>query len=618
MKIFMTGATGFIGRHALAELSGEGHIVYALVRSLERFKEAMIPLGLHGHPRIVPIIGDLSQPRLGMADDDYWAVREADAIIHAGGPMNIELGFEEAERAFLRPAEEMARLAQEIHASHGLRQFIHVVGFMSPYDERNAMLDLDASLAKSPPYERMKFRADSYIRKSLAPLGIPLSTVNPSVVIGNSRTGVTEQLGGLSILVDAVRRNLMPLVPGGKGYWLPMVHIDHVARFIAALVGETKPVNETYYLLDRKADSPSLRELIRRIAQGLQAAPPRGTVPLRLLKSVLDLGAGRLLGIPGESMNFLVNSDFTVDTKESVDRRHGLHTAVVPETLPYVIADLDYRLSHPGIEPPARFAASRRSSLATLEREGGGTPVVFLHGTFSGASPFVPIAEHIEDRQVWLVDLPGFGRTPYHGNESVVEGYVEAVVGMVVEYGGPVALVGHSFGGLIAAKAAERLGDAVEKLLLLQPVLHPASALYKLAGATKAMLAFMSQAALRKDMVRSRHFVAGGEPLERYARFVHEELRSPRIRSANANVMAALTDSAATQLRTGSLQAAKTSILWGNLDRAYRIPEPFGGIDTTFIPYGHQFPIENPALTADWIGGKLRAAKTLPPMADAR
>jgi len=618
MKIFVTGGTGFIGRSVLAALSGEGHVSYVLVRSLERFKDMMKPLGLHEHPHAIPIIGDLSKPRLGMADEDYAVVREADAIVHAGGPMNIALGPEEAEQAFLRPAEELVALAREIQASHGLKQFIHVVGFMSPYNEQNAMLDLDASLAKAPPYERMKFRADSYIRKSLRPLGIPLSTVNPSVVIGDSRTGVTEQLGGLSILVDAVRRNLMPLVPGGQGYWLPMVHVDHVARFIAALAGMSSPADETYYLLDRKADSSSLCGLIRQIAQELQVAPPRGTIPLRVLKTALDLGAGRLLSIPGESMNFIIKSEFPVGSKEAVDKRHGLHTFVVPKTLPYVIADLDYRLSHPGMRPTPSFAIRRRSSLITLEREGSGTPIVFLHGTFSGAYMFVPLAEHLHDRHVWLVDLPGFGRTPYHRSESVIEGYAGAVAGMLAEYGRPVVLAGHSFGGLIAAQVAERLGDAVEKLLLLQPVLHPASGKYKLPVVTKAALTFMSRAALKRDLLRSRHFAAGGESLDRYAQFVREELRSPRIRSANATVLAALTNPAATLLRPDSWRPGLAAILWGSLDRAFRIPEPFGRISTTTIPYGHQYPIENPALAAEWIRRELPVSKTPTSTVDAR
>ncbi|RRJ67467.1 alpha/beta fold hydrolase [Paenibacillus oralis] len=601
MKIFLTGGTGYLGRHILAELIAGQHDVFVLVRSVDRFHHTLRRLRLPETQYANTVIGDLTQSRLGLAPNDYEQVLESDIIIHAGGPMDIELSQAGAERVFLHPAVELAAIAEQIHAKKGLKQFIHIVGYMSPYNEENALNNLDAVLEGAPPYEKMKFQADSYIRKALHPLGIPLSTVNPSVVIGHSFSGVTEQIGGLSILVDSVRRKLMPLVPGGKDYWLPMVHIDHVASFIAGLVQTKEVASNTYYLLDSKRDSPPIRSLLGTIAAEMGVSPPFGTIPLALLKTILGLGIGKLLGVPKESMNFLVKSDFPVSTKLELERKYGEQTSVVPATLPYVIADLDYQLSHPSTETFEGFIQRRSSKLISLEKENPGTPVIFLHGTFSGADSFVPVAKQLHDVNTWLVDLPGFGRTPRHHNLSLMDGYVETVMEMIQELNRPVILIGHSFGGLIAAKVMEKMEHRIRQVLLLQPVLHPIHGKYKYAGATKPILKLMPRSAFRKTLLKASDFIAESEQLDDYVDYVLRDLQSPRIRSTNASVMSSLTQDRSIQLNPESWNANKVRILWGDRDVAHHIPERFKHLSTTRIPYGHQYPLEAPDLVAEWI-----------------
>lgn len=68
-------------------------------------------------------------------------------------------------------------------------------------------------------YEEMKFQADAYIREHAKQYGYPLSVVNPSTVVGPRPTGETEQTGGIGLLIGAVQKGLMPVVPGGKSFW---------------------------------------------------------------------------------------------------------------------------------------------------------------------------------------------------------------------------------------------------------------------------------------------------------------------------------------------------------------------------------------------------------------
>ena len=80
MSYFVTGATGFIGRHLVEELLDhrEGE-VFVLVRagSLGRIQTLM---RRWGSDRVVPVVGDLSSPGLGV--DAAWVAEHAGSIEH--------------------------------------------------------------------------------------------------------------------------------------------------------------------------------------------------------------------------------------------------------------------------------------------------------------------------------------------------------------------------------------------------------------------------------------------------------------------------------------------------------------------------------------------------------
>ncbi|KJD44567.1 SDR family oxidoreductase [Paenibacillus terrae] len=117
--IFITGGTGFIGMHTLRQLSREEHTITVLVRSQQKWERMCRQMGLETvwHTgKLTPVIGDLSIPALRLNPSDRKRVETADVVIHAGGPMDILLGEEEARAAFLQAAEEMLTLAASVAA----------------------------------------------------------------------------------------------------------------------------------------------------------------------------------------------------------------------------------------------------------------------------------------------------------------------------------------------------------------------------------------------------------------------------------------------------------------------------------------------------------------------
>ena len=80
MSYFVTGATGFIGRHLVEELVDhrEGEI-FVLVRPGSRSRLDHL-LRRWGSDRVIPVEGDLSSPGLGV--DPAWVAEHAGSIEH--------------------------------------------------------------------------------------------------------------------------------------------------------------------------------------------------------------------------------------------------------------------------------------------------------------------------------------------------------------------------------------------------------------------------------------------------------------------------------------------------------------------------------------------------------
>src|SRR4051794_39635740 len=81
MAYFVTGATGFIGRHLVEELlrnrTGD---VYVLVRETSRDRLESLIESWPDSERVHPVVGDLALPKLGV--DDAWIAEHKGKIDH--------------------------------------------------------------------------------------------------------------------------------------------------------------------------------------------------------------------------------------------------------------------------------------------------------------------------------------------------------------------------------------------------------------------------------------------------------------------------------------------------------------------------------------------------------
>ena len=103
--------------------------------------------------------------------------------------------------------------------------------------------------------------------------------------------------------------------------------------------------------------------------------------------------------------------------------------------------------------------------------EGEGVPVVALHGSASTGAQWLSLLEYIAGRfRIVTPDLPGYGRSEALGANAGLAGDARAIGALIDDIGGPVHLVGHSYGGAVALKLAALRPDLLRSLTLVEPV----------------------------------------------------------------------------------------------------------------------------------------------------
>jgi pimeloyl-ACP methyl ester carboxylesterase len=114
--------------------------------------------------------------------------------------------------------------------------------------------------------------------------------------------------------------------------------------------------------------------------------------------------------------------------------------------------------------------------------------VVLLHGILASGVYWTDVATKISGRRVIAFDLLGFGSSPRpKPNEYAYDDHVQAIVAALTasDVRGPVTLVGHSMGALIALRLAAERPDLVRNLVLIgMPIYSSATEARAVVGST--------------------------------------------------------------------------------------------------------------------------------------
>jgi NAD(P)-dependent dehydrogenase (short-subunit alcohol dehydrogenase family) len=214
---FVTGATGFIGRHLVERLLDREGAIHVLVRegSRARLEELMSRWGAEPG-RIVPVIGDLTAFELGVSDADRAALAGVEHFFHLAAIYDMSADEESNRLANVDGTRNAVALANSL----GAGRFHHTssIAVSGRYRGlfREDMFDEGQELVD--PYPRTKFESEKIAREELT---IPWRVYRPGIVIGNSQTGEMDKIDGPYYFFKVIQR-ARSLVP----QWMPTIGLE--------------------------------------------------------------------------------------------------------------------------------------------------------------------------------------------------------------------------------------------------------------------------------------------------------------------------------------------------------------------------------------------------------
>lgn len=114
-------------------------------------------------------------------------------------------------------------------------------------------------------------------------------------------------------------------------------------------------------------------------------------------------------------------------------------------------------------------------SKVNLREAGAGEYVILLHSTSSSGAQWRALMDRLSPRfRVVAPDLHGYGRSDHWPRErlDLIQDEVAIVEAILDGTGAPAHLVGHSYGGHVAARAALRNQSRLLSLTLIEPAMH--------------------------------------------------------------------------------------------------------------------------------------------------
>ena len=244
MNYFVTGASGFIGRRLVEKLlQRQDSTVYYLIleRELPMVETLRQRWGQHAD-RTVPMVGDLTQPRLGVSDSDLARLKGCvDHLFHLAAIYDFNAGAEIQEKVNIQGTRNVVAFAEAIEA--GCFHLTSSIAAAGLYEGvfREDMFEEAENLDN--PYYRTKHESEGIVRRECSR---PWRVYRPGIVVGDSRTGEMDKIDGPYYFFKLIQkvRNLLPS-------WMPMIGLEGGRLNLA-------PVNFIVDAMDHIAHQPDL------------------------------------------------------------------------------------------------------------------------------------------------------------------------------------------------------------------------------------------------------------------------------------------------------------------------------------------------------------------------
>ncbi|HVL44520.1 MAG TPA: SDR family oxidoreductase [Acidovorax sp.] len=339
MQYFVTGATGFIGKRLVKKLlERKGAVVHFLIRaeSADKVADLRSFWGV-GPARAVPVFGDLTANKLGVAAEDVKKLKgQIDHFYHLAAVYDLAADEETQVAVNIEGTRNTVDLAKAIDAGH----FHHVSSIAAAglYEGvfREDMFDEAEGL--DHPYFQTKHESEKIVRQDCK---VPWTVYRPAMVVGDSQTGEMDKIDGpyyFFKLIQRLRQLLPPWMPtvGLEGGRVNIVPVDFVVNALNVISHQKDIGKKCFHLVDpvgyrvgdvldifsRAAHAPRMNLFVN--------AALLGFIPKGVKKSLMALAPVRRvrnavmkdLGLPEDMLTF-VNYPTRFDCRETLAALKG-------------------------------------------------------------------------------------------------------------------------------------------------------------------------------------------------------------------------------------------------------------------------------------------------------
>ena len=231
MKIFITGATGFIGSHLLEALLAEGHEVMALIRKnndAQKLKEKGAK----------PLETDLRNIKAEMLDG-------VEAVFHLAA-IRYEWGHlpKDYEKVNIEATKNLLEIAQILK----VKKFVYGSSVFVFGYPRQLPIDETFPYAPTTNYAKSKMEAEKLVKEYSARCDFPCVIIRPTITYGPG-----DAKGMLLKLARLIKNKKFFIIGNGRNY-IHLTHIDDVVQgFQKALRPEIK--NNDFIIASEKTIS---------------------------------------------------------------------------------------------------------------------------------------------------------------------------------------------------------------------------------------------------------------------------------------------------------------------------------------------------------------------------
>lgn len=219
ISVLVTGASGFIGKHLVDKLLGEGSQVYALTRKSNSETDF--------DKRVQTVKGDITK--------QFYLPDEITTIFHCAGAISQKDLMESVNIQGTHNIVEAAleRDCRLVHLSSA-----GVIGHI-----REVYIDEKTKCNPQNFYEKTKLEAEKIVKKAIGK-GLMAQILRPTIVFGTGREPASDSF---LQLVSAMKLGRYKQIGKGSGIY-NIVHVNEVVRAMIALDDDTLSNGGTYFV----------------------------------------------------------------------------------------------------------------------------------------------------------------------------------------------------------------------------------------------------------------------------------------------------------------------------------------------------------------------------------